>query len=77
LGNIIGRMYYSNGFLYTNFPGDKFISVSIYNSVGQLIKIDSKVPSVGVKPLHLQGGIYFISTQVSQQKISEKIMVFE
>jgi O-glycosyl hydrolase len=77
LENTYGRMYYSKGFLHTNFSGETFISVSVYNAVGQLVKTESHVPAVGVQSLHLQNGVYFISTQIGRQKISEKILVFE
>jgi O-glycosyl hydrolase len=77
LENDSGNMYYSKGFLHTNFPEEKLITVSVYNAVGQLVKTISKMPSVGVQSLHLQNGIFFISTQVGHQKISEKILVFE
>ncbi len=75
--NTVGKMYYSNGFLHTNFSGETFISVSVYNAVGQLVKTESHVPAVGVQSLHLQNGVYFVSTQIGRQKISEKILVFE
>jgi hypothetical protein len=70
-------MYYSQGFLHTNFQGEELITVSVFNTKGQLIKTGIQMPSVGVKKIHLQSGIYFLSTQIDHQIISKKILVFE
>jgi len=72
-----GNMYYSEGLLHTNFSGERSISVSVYNSVGQLIKANILVPSVGVYRLDLQSGVYLVSTRIGNRKITSKILVLE
>jgi hypothetical protein len=72
-----GNIYYSRGLLHCNFPGERSISVSVYNSVGQLIKMDNQVSAQGIYRLNLQNGIYLISTRVGSRKITSKILVFE
>jgi hypothetical protein len=77
VGNKDGNIYYSGGILHSDFPGERSVSVTVYNSVGQLIKSNCQVPAQGVYHLNLQNGIYIISTQVGSQKINSKILVFE
>jgi len=72
-----GEMYYSKGLLHTNFPGEQSISVSVYNSVGQLIETNRQVTAQGIYKLNLLNGIYLVSTQVGSRKINSKILVFE
>ena len=73
----VGSIYYSKGFLHTNFPEEQSITIFVFNTVGQLVKTVRQVSAVGIQSLHLQNGVYFISTQVGHQKISQKILVFE
>ena len=75
--NTDGNLYYSGGLLHTNFPGERTISVAIYNPVGQLIKTDRQVPAQGVYPLHIKSGIYIVSVLAGDIKTSTKILVFE
>ena len=75
--NTIGNIYYSEGLLHTNFPGEKTISVNIYNPVGQLIKTDRQVPATGAYKLDIKSGIYIVSVLSGNIKTSTKILVFE
>jgi len=70
-------MFYSKGFLHTNFANEESITVFVHNTTGQMVKTINKMPAVGIQSLHLQNGIYFISTKVGHQKVSQKILVFE
>jgi len=72
-----GNIYYSGGILHSDFPGERSVSVTVYNSVGQLIKSNCQVPAQGVYHLNLQNGIYILSTRVGSRKINSKILVFE
>ena len=75
--NTIGNIYYSEGLLHTNFPGEKTISVNIYNPVGQLIKTDRQVSATGAYKLDIKSGIYIVSVLSGNIKTSTKILVFE
>lgn len=75
--NTDGNFYYSGGLLHTNFPGERTISVAIYNPVGQLIKTDHQVPAQGAYPLHIKSGIYIVSVLAGNIRTSTKILVLE
>lgn len=77
LENKDGNIYYSGGILHSDFPGERSVSVTVYNSVGQLIKSNCQVPAQGIYHLNLQNGIYIISANVGSRKINSKILVFE
>jgi O-glycosyl hydrolase len=77
VGKTDGDMYYSGGRLYTHFSGPQFISVSIFNLNGQLIKTENEVPSQGSCRLNLENGIYLIATVVGNKRIAKKIVVFD
>ena len=75
--NTDGNLYYSGGLLHTNFPGERTISVAIYNPVGQLIKTDHQVPAQDAYPLHIKSGIYIVSVLAGNIRTSTKILVLE
>jgi len=75
--NTEGNLYYSEGLLHTNFPGERLISVNIYNPLGQLIKTDRQVPATGAYNLDIKSGIYIVSVLSGNIKTSTKILVFE
>jgi O-glycosyl hydrolase len=75
--NTEGNLYYSEGLLHTNFPGERLISVNIYNPLGQLIKTDRQVPATGAYNLDIKSGIYIVSVMSGNIKTSTKILVFE
>ena len=72
-----GEMYYSKGYLYTNFTGEKPITIAVYNPVGELIMTEDQIPSQGIFRLSLKAGVYIVSAHVKNRKISTKILVLE
>ncbi|MDP4237862.1 MAG: glycoside hydrolase [Bacteroidota bacterium] len=72
----LGDMYYSNGVIHTNFTNDQPINISIYNTIGQLIKNYGKVSFCGIQPVYLKSGFYIVSTKIGNKTISRKIEVY-
>lgn len=72
-----GSIYYSNGNLYTNFPGASSVSISIYSSTGKLVKPKSKIPAKGVTQISLAKGMYLINTNINKAVQTNKIAVLE
>lgn len=70
-----GEMYYSGGNLFTCFPEENFINVSVYNTSGQFIKSAKQIPSQGVCPLNLEKGIYLIYTTINNKRLIKKIAI--
>lgn len=75
MDEIDGDMYYSEGYLHTNFSGSKPIVVQVYGPVGELIRTEKKIPSQGVSRLSLKDGVYIVSAQVKGRKVTRKILV--
>jgi len=71
-----GVMYYSNGVIHTNFTSEENIQLSIFNTVGQLVKIYNKVPANGIMAINLKKGFYILNTRVGNKSISLKIEVY-
>jgi len=74
--NDIENMYYSEGVLHTNFSVSKPIQLSVFNSVGKLIKTDLHVPAQGTFSLNLDKGFYILTARVNARVVSTKIHVF-
>jgi len=72
----IGDMYYSDGLMHTNFFQEKTIQLSVYNSLGQLIKTVENVPSKGIQVLNLNNGFYIVNARVGNKSFSRKIEVY-
>lgn len=72
-----GDLYYSNGCLYTNFPGKEPLSLSVYNTLGQQVMAATSIPSQGAQALNLKNGIYIITVVTGNIKKSVKIIVSE
>lgn len=70
-----GKIYYSRGNLYTSFPNLNTISISVYNSAGQLIISEKRIPAQGSSPLNIKDGIYLIYTNLSTQGFVSRISV--
>jgi len=71
-----GDMYYSNGVIHTNFTNEGTIHLSIYNTVGQLIKNIDNVPSKGIQQLNIKKGFYILAARLATKTISRKIEVY-
>ena len=69
-----GDMYYSGGMLYTNFPGTKPISITIYNTAGQRIQTNKMVPPRGIFKLELKEGMYLIYSTFNNKEAIKKIV---
>ena len=72
----IGDMYYSNGFIHTEFMQEATIFLSVYNTLGQLIKTFNDVPSKGIRELNLKNGFYIVNARVGNNSFSCKIEVY-
>lgn len=77
VNDVTGDLYYSKGWVYTNFPGEGPLSISVFNTMGQQVKTISKVPSRGVQQLNLKMGGYIITVVTKNTKKSVKIIVSE
>ena len=71
-----GDMYYSTGVIHTNFSREGTIRISIYNAVGQLMRIFDKVPSRGTQTLNLKNGFYIVTAILGNKSVSRKIEVY-
>ena len=70
-----GDMFYSESLLHTNFNFETSINLSVYNTLGQLVKTIQNVPVKGTQKLNLKQGFYIISTTVNNKSYSKKILV--
>lgn len=77
VNDLPGDLYYSKGWIYTNFPGNEPLSFSVYNAMGQQVKTPISIPSQGAQPLNLKNGIYIITVVTGNIKKSVKIIVTE
>jgi len=70
------EMYFSGGALYTNFQGSGTINLTVYNTLGQLIKSDKKIFTQGIEQLSLKKGFYIVKAVYSNKTSSLKIQVY-
>ena len=68
-------MFYSEGLLHTNFNSVNLINLSIYNTLGCLVKQIQKVQARGTQEINLKSGYYIILTYANDRTYSKKIIV--
>lgn len=71
----IGDMYFSDGYLYTNFNYSDKINLAIYNSLGQQVCTMQNVNANGRENIKLKSGFYIIIAKTGNKTISRKILV--
>jgi O-glycosyl hydrolase len=70
-----GEMYCSGRNLYMNITEVNTVTLSIYNSAGQLVKSKRNIPSKGICQLDLKNGFYLINTNINNRLITKRIAV--
>jgi len=68
-------MYFSDGYLHTNFSYSDKINLVIYNSIGQQVSNLHNIDANGIVHLNLQGGFYLLVAKVGNKTVSRKILV--
>jgi len=69
--------YYAEGFIHTQFTGQKFISLRVYDQMGQLVNTFPGVAAQGIYPLNLRKGVYIVLAHTSTANHAIKIIVSE
>ena len=69
------KMYYSEGFLQTNFDASALLNLNIFSLSGQRIQTINNVSGRSTLQLKLKSGFYIVNTAIDNKNISVKILV--